>query len=348
MKTYALGLAGALAGHVDLHVAAAPGLGFEALGLAGLEPIGADLRDPLRRAAWRERSLGRLALRLGAERVISPVHELPLRRLPVPAVLTILDVGPLVAPALYGRARWLRYSATLARSCRLASAIVCISEATRMDVHRTLGIAPGRMTVIGCGPQPLAAPRAAPAGPAEAGGPVFLHAGAALPHKNLSTLAAAFARDDAPPGRLVLAGPAYSDAERATFERLRAGDGRVEYRGFVSPAELADLYVRATCVVLPTLHEGFGMTVLEGFRAGVPVVASRLPVIEEVAGDAAWLVDRPLDPAAWAAALSRVAADEALRRELVVRGTRRLAAHTWEAAGDRWARLLEGMRQAPG
>jgi len=339
VKTYALGLAGALARHVDLHVAGAPGLGFEELGLASFQPLETDLRDPLRRAAWRERSLGRLAGRLGADRVVSPVHELPLRRLPVPAAITIHDVGPLVAPALYGRARWLRYSATLPRSCRAAAVIVCVSEATRLDVHRALGVAPARMTVIGGAPQPLHAPPGPREEPAE---PLFLHAGAGLPHKNLRTLAAAFARDDAPPGRLVLAGPVYAARERAEFERLQAGGARVEYRGFVAPAELARLYAQATCVVLPTLHEGFGMTVLEGFQAGVPVVASRLPVIEEVAGDAAWLVDRPLEPAGWAAALSRVAGDRALRRELVERGTRRLAAHTWAGVGERWAALLAG------
>ena len=339
MKTYALGLAGGLAAHVDLYVAAAPGLGFEALGVAGFEAIGRDLRAPLARAAWRERSLGRLAARVGATHVVSPVHELPLRRLPVPAVLTVLDVGPLVAPALYGRARWLRYAGTLSRSCQVASAIVCISEATRMDVHRALGVAPERLRVIGCGPQPLAAPSSRRI---EAAEPVFMHAGAVLPHKNLPTLAAAFAQDPGPPGRLVLAGPAYSRAEREAIERLRACK-RVEHRGFVGRDELADLYMRATAVVLPTLHEGFGMTVLEAFAAGVPVVASRLPVIEELAGEAALLVDRPLDPAAWTGALTKVADDAALRQELVGRGRRRLAAHTWEEVGASWARLLAGI-----
>jgi glycosyltransferase involved in cell wall biosynthesis len=193
------------------------------------------------------------------------------------------------------------------------------------------------MTVIGCGPQPLLAATPPRSEPDE---PLFLYVGAALPHKNLPTLVAAFARDDAPPGRLVLAGPVYAERERAALERLQAAGARVEYRGFVGVGELAELYAQATCVVLPTLHEGFGMTVLEAFQAGVPVVASRLTVLEEVAGDAARLVDRPLEPAAWAAALTEVARDPALRRELVERGRRELGRHTWAAAGERWARLL--------
>jgi glycosyltransferase involved in cell wall biosynthesis len=171
------------------------------------------------------------------------------------------------------------------------------------------------------------------------GEPLFVHVGAVLPHKNLPTLAAAFAGDAAPPGRLVLAGPAYSAADRDAIEALTKGD-RVEHVGFLDAGDLAALYRRATALVLPTLHEGFGMTVIEAFAAGVPVVVSRLPAIEEVAGDAALLVDHPLDPGAWTDALTRVAADADLRRVLTERGRRRLAERTWEDVGHRWARLL--------
>jgi glycosyltransferase involved in cell wall biosynthesis len=206
-----------------------------------------------------------------------------------------------------------------------------------MDVHKALAIAPERMTVIGGAAQALPPPSV---GDAERSAPLFLYVGSALPHKNLKTLVAAFARDDAPPGRLVIAGPIYAEAERAAIERLQDRGDRVEYRGFVSTAELADLYCQATCVVLPTLHEGFGLTVLEAFQAKVPMVASRLPVIEEVAGDAAYLVDRPLEPGAWAAALRRVAEDDVLRVSLVERGVSRLQRYSWAVVGERWAQLL--------
>ena len=92
--------------------------------------------------------------------------------------------------------------------------------------------------------------------------------------------------------------------------------------------ELRALYASATVFAFPSLHEGFGLPVLEAMVAGVPVVASDIPAIREVAGDAAVLVP-PGDADAWPEAVSRVLESPSLQAELAGTGRRRAALFSW-------------------
>lgn len=108
--------------------------------------------------------------------------------------------------------------------------------------------------------------------------------------------------------------------------------------------ELAELYAAALAYVDPSLHEGFGMQVIEAMACGTPVVCSDRGALPEVAGDAAVLVD-PEDPAGIAEAVVRVFEDRGLRERLVARGEERAASFTWE----RTARVIrEGLMQVAG
>jgi alpha-1,3-rhamnosyl/mannosyltransferase len=88
----------------------------------------------------------------------------------------------------------------------------------------------------------------------------------------------------------------------------------------------------ARAVLYPSRYEGFGLPVIEAQALGVPLAASNATSIPEVAGDAAVLF-APDDPAAMAAALERVLADEALRTDLISRGRVRAAGFTVERFG---------------
>ena len=59
----------------------------------------------------------------------------------------------------------------------------------------------------------------------------------------------------------------------------------------ISPEQLAAEYTNADLILFPSTYEGFGLPVIEGFQAGIPVVTSNISPIREVAGDAALLVD---------------------------------------------------------
>jgi len=92
--------------------------------------------------------------------------------------------------------------------------------------------------------------------------------------------------------------------------------------------------------VYPSLYEGFGLPILEAMACGVPVVASRGGALEEVAGDAAILVD-PLDHAAIAAAIERLLDDAALREAVARKGLDRAAQFSWERTARETLRVYE-------
>jgi hypothetical protein len=92
---------------------------------------------------------------------------------------------------------------------------------------------------------------------------------------------------------------------------------------------------RARALCFFSLFEGFGMPLLEAFAAGTPVVCSNTTSLPEVGGDAVLACD-PSDILAMADAMRRVAADAALRRDLVERGRKRLPLYTWRDSAARF------------
>ncbi len=111
------------------------------------------------------------------------------------------------------------------------------------------------------------------------------------------------------------------------LERLRLEDS-VRFVGFVSPLELRALYALARLLVFPSLFEGFGMPVVEAFRAGVPVACSSVTSLGELTGDAALQFD-PTRVEEIASAVARLWTDPALRDDLARRGRDRVAGVTW-------------------
>lgn len=313
LRTYVRGLAAGLAAHddVELHVVTSCPDDFTTVApdrLIGCPPA---TRGFVARTAWREATLGRLARRTAADLVLVPYPEMTVRPLPVPTVMVVHDVRGLVAPRYETAPRRFRFQLALGRACRVATRVVCVSEFTAMSLHASVRVDSSRVSVIG----------EAPAGhredPVERGAvdlatrPYVLYVGSLLPHKNVETLIRAFGpggMDD----DLLLVGPA-PDRElirvRALIDELGCGD-KVRHLGWLDDGELGHLYRQARAIAIPSLHEGFGLPVLEGMEAGVPVIASDIPAFREVAGDHATLVDRPLDPYAWQAALQSSTFDE--------------------------------------
>lgn len=105
--------------------------------------------------------------------------------------------------------------------------------------------------------------------------------------------------------------------------------GTVQVMPVLSRQELADVYRRASVVLLPSDAEGFGLPVIEAMACGTPVLASDLPVLREVGGDAATYA--PVgDVEAWVRSVTVLLAEP-------------------EAAPDQWkARRAAALRQAAG
>jgi glycosyltransferase involved in cell wall biosynthesis len=208
-----------------------------------------------------------------------------------------------------------------------ADGLISISESTRRDAVRLLGLEPDKVVVIYPGVAD-AFFRAAPASGLSR--PYILFVGTVEPRKNIDTLLDAYAQLPSSLRAefdLVLAGPA-GWGDTATLERLRSGQEGVRYLGYVPEADLPGLTAGATVFVYPSLYEGFGLPLGQAMAAGVPAVTSNLSSMPEVAGDAALLVD-PRSPSEIAAAVGRLLDSPDLRATLSRNGRLRAQRYTW-------------------
>lgn len=129
---------------------------------------------------------------------------------------------------------------------------------------------------------------------------------------------------------------AYRDNALARLSELGLVEGRdILLLGTVSEADLGAWYRAADAFAFPSVKEGFGLVVLEALAAGLPVVATDIPVFAEYLehGESALLVP-PGDPAALASALERLAGDRVLRRRLAAGGRPLVDRFTWAASAS--------------
>ena len=152
------------------------------------------------------------------------------------------------------------------------------------------------------------------------------------PRKNLVTLMDAYSRlkkqlgNECPP--LIIVGRKGWNCDDI-LGYMAELEGLVRFPGHVSDEELVALYQMATCLVFPSLYEGFGLPVVEAMMAGCPVISSNTSSLPEVAGPAALLVD-PLDAEEITSAMYRVLHDEDMRLQMIHDGRDWVSRFSWE------------------
>jgi glycosyltransferase involved in cell wall biosynthesis len=226
------------------------------------------------------------------------------------SVVTLHDLHFERDPSAMGLADRLTFKTVVPRAARRADHVLAVSERTKRDAVELYGLAPEKVTVTPHGVDPAFSP-----GDGSHDG-YLLFVGAVQPRKDpLTALAAA----DAVGLPLVVAGPE-KDAALAQQLRERGAD----VRGFVDVPTLAELYRRATALVLPSRYEGFGVPVVEAMASGAPVVLSDDPALREVAGEAGLYGDP-------AEAVRRVLADRERYRHA---GLERAKLFTWARSAE--------------
>jgi glycosyltransferase involved in cell wall biosynthesis len=297
---------------------------------------------------------------LAARRRLDVIHGLanvtPLLAPRVATLVTLLDVIWLHHPDAMERRARVGMKMLAPISARRADRVITISEAARRDVIDTLGLDPAKVDVTHLGitadglPEPIA-PRELRERFGLSADPLVLCVAQKRPHKNLAALIEAVATARSRP-QLVLPGTPtpYERELRELAGRLGAAE-RVHFPGWIDDGELEGLYRMATCFVLPSFQEGFGLPLLEAMRRGVPVACSNVSSLPEVVGDAALTFD-PHRHAEIADAIDRLLEDGELRARLVDRGHERCAAFSWErtarATLASYRRALATRRRARG
>lgn len=222
--------------------------------------------------------------------------------------------------------------------------VITVSESAKREVVEHYRIAPDRVTVVYNGVGPGFRPAASCDESLAKYGvsrPYILTISTIKPKKNVLASVRAFARlrerHPEMPHRLALVGytmPGYTEV--ADEIRALGLSDHVVTTGWTESTDIPALYAGADLVLFPSLHEGFGLPVVEGMASGVPVVASNVCSIPEVGGDAILTFD-PSNLDAIVAAAERALFEPATRAALVERGLERAASFTWAEAARKTA-----------
>lgn len=217
-----------------------------------------------------------------------------------------------------------------------AHTVIAGSAATRDTLERYTPVRADRIVVVPYGvnatfcpvPQVGAGRRASAGLGAQAR--VLLHVATRGRYKNTPGLLRAFAQLRARVADAVLVrigAPLYPD-EAALADTLGVSNA-ITYLGTLrDDRALVEWYNAADVLVFPSFWEGFGWPPLEAMACGTPVVASNIPSIAEVIGDAGLLVP-PDDTSAIALATERVLHDSVLAESLRRKGLERASHFTW-------------------
>lgn len=235
-----------------------------------------------------------------------PSHTLPVIKKPgLKTVLTIHDLGAEYLPQLHQLKQRLYLNLMTRHQIQSATHLIAVSQATKDDLVKKVGINPKKITVIHEG---FNSDLAKPLKRSEIDRVLkdydidfkdyFLFVGTIQPRKNLSNLIIAYSNYlktvDSASGapKLVLAGgKGWLSEEIYQLPKQLGIEARVKFLGYIPDHDLSALYSGAQAFLFPSLFEGFGLPILEAMSSGTPVLTSNLSSMPEVAGQAAILVD---------------------------------------------------------
>ena len=281
-------------------------------------------------------------------------------------IYTIHDLVPLLLPftTLDDKKYMIEM---LRRLCREADHIVTVSEHSKKDIVRVLGIdearvtntyqavtLPDRLVTRDVAEIALEIESAFGVSPGE----YFLFVGAIEPKKNLRRLIDAYAASGSDRPLIVVGGLGWQydrDLSKLGEDRFvrynfdgkaLAPERKVRHLSYLPRSQMLSLVRGARALLFPSLYEGFGLPVLEAMMLGTAVLTSNAASLPEIVGDAAMLVD-PLDEISIAKGIRAFDQDDALVSTLVARGIERARLFSQQAYATRLGKLYAGLGLAP-
>lgn len=269
-------------------------------------------------------------------------YEFPLKA-DCPIVVTIHDLSVLFHANTHENRRVVDTQAILREAAKRVARIITPTEAIRREVHEQLSVALDRIVAIPEAAKACFYPDASQAAlrarnRLRVGDKFVLYVGTVEPRKNLLTLVKAFEQTVKSLGdsslQLVIAGrkgwliqDLFAYAKRSPIAK------QIRFTGYLSDDELRALYSACKLFVYPSLYEGFGLPPLEAMSCGAPVIASRIPSITEVVGDAAELI-APTDVEGLADLMGRLLPNEVARCAMSVKGIERASQLSWKRTAE--------------
>lgn len=232
---------------------------------------------------------------------------------------------------------------TLQKSCNRADRIVTVSEFSKAEIVKWLGLEPEKIVVMPNGVDfkkfnPHHAKDSIATVVQKYGIPqeYILYLGTLEPRKNIPRLVEAYAiaksKNPSLP-KLVIAGRKGWLFDEI-FERVRNLDleDHVVFTGYVKDEDVPLVLAGAKFFIFPSVYEGFGMPPLEAMASGTPVAVANTASLPEVVGDAG-IFFSPFDAEEMASVMNMLDNNGSLRQMLAQKGLNRASAFTWERAG---------------
>lgn len=306
---------------------------------------------------WTQARLSAEMWRHPPEALFIPAHTLPPIH-PKKVVTTCHDVAFLRLPRAYDWPALKYHKFAIKFAVRHAEKIIAVSEFTKQELMEFFRISPDRISVVPNGYNndryKLIEDKEAIAGVLakyNLSRPYLLYVGRLEAKKNTPGLIRAFNILKKSSEflvqnsqlKLVLVGQpgvGFKKVSEAILENNLSSE--VIMPGWVGEEDLPYLISGAAAFIFPSFYEGFGIPVLEAMACGTPVVASGIPVIREVAGEAAYLFD-PYSPENIAEGISRVLTDDHLREDLKIRGLVRAARFSWARCAKETYEVLKSV-----
>jgi glycosyltransferase involved in cell wall biosynthesis len=273
----------------------------------------------------------------------------------VPSVLTIHDVIPFTFREAMGLYRNIfLYKPGIRMACRLNDMIATVSEFSKQDIAKKVGVSPNKIKVI---PNGLRAENPKNSSLEEELRNRFkitdtfiLNVGGIHERKNIVRLIHAFAglvNLNGYSGKLLITGSVsgapYQDKMKRKCDaavRETGMEKRIVFTGFISENELDSLFRMADFLIYPSLYEGFGIPVLEAMKMGLPVITSNTTAMPEVAGDSADLVD-PNNIEEMTSVMSDLLKNRQHQKEMIEKGLERARAYTWQNVSESYLKLYQ-------
>jgi len=297
-------------------------------------------RSNLGKVWFEQRTFPAAAGRSGADIAHIPYWGSPLSS-PIRVVTSILDVIPLALPEYSAGFLPRFYTSLVSATARGSSHVITISDAAKADIVKYLGLPETSITTTHLAADEAYHPRigaerdAAVRAKYNLPDRFVLYLGGFDPRKRVSDALLAYtyvekAHGDEIP--LVIGGrepqwgtPMFPDLHKYA-EELKLSEDVIRWIGYVDEADKPSLYRLADVFVFPSMYEGFGLPIVEAMQSGTPVVARQMPLNEEIAGDAAYLVE---DARTMAGAIIALLIQEPLRQTQISRGLAQATQFSW-------------------
>lgn len=300
---------------------------------------------------WKQVILPLKAWRNQCDILFCTDNFVPLIRLGYQTVPVFHDAFFFENPEHYGKI-WLKlYHLTAVPAAKRSVMIITPTIYAQQQIHKFTGIPLEKLKVVYEGPKTM---EVQPANNVLSrfnlqSSNYILHVGNMFKRKNIPALIYAFKllKDTYPAaGKLVLAGPSSANKDGNDYHLIQDAilttglQQEVILTGYLTDEELASMYANASMYVFPSVNEGFGIPVLEAFRYHLPVLVADNTCLPEVGGDAV-LTFNPFDAKDISTKMKLVLENEELRKELIVKGQKRLENFSWLKAASQLTVLFK-------